>query len=306
MLPDTEDFWRDNAHKSGEAIARETGEDAGNCRRALRRAKEAYPWLEWRGDPRQRRAETGSGRVWRGIAVFDLHHPSHDRTLWASILRFIEDFEPSVFIFGGDQMDMPSFNHWHREKRKYRQMEGQRIKKDYRDFQREVLDPLEAALGDDCRRVWLEGNHEKWAIDYVDEHPEVSGYFEPLENLALSEWEHYNYGESASVGKLHFMHGIYCVSHHAAKTVNVWQRNIVYGHVHTLQTHTSIAPLDTDAHSAWAIPCACNQNPEYLRGKPSAWLSGFCVFHVEENGNFSVFPVVAIGGHFIAPNGRRY
>jgi hypothetical protein len=242
----------------------------------------------------------------KGIAVFDLHYPHHTERLWKNILRFTADFAPDVFLFGGDNMNMDAFDHWKREKNKRRQMEGVRVKKDYKGFQSAVLNPLEKRLPNACRKVFMLGNHEDWAKQYIDEHPESEGYYEIEHNLDLDDWEVYEYGQSAQVGKLHFIHGLYVVQHNAAKTVSVYHRNVVYGHGHTYQAHTEITPLDSDAHTGTQIPCACEMNPDYARNKPNAWLNGFAVFHIHPDGNFNLFPVIATDGKFTAPNGVYY
>jgi hypothetical protein len=169
-----------------------------------------------------------------------------------------------------------------------------------------VLDPLDEVLSDECRRIFMLGNHERWAEDYIDAHPEVEGYFEVANNLDLARWELYEYGQSAEVGKLHFIHGAYCNEFSAKKTVTTYHRNVVYGHGHTFQAHTEVTPLDADAHTAVQIPCACDLNPDYARNQPNRWLSGFGVFYVNPNGTFNLYTVIAVDGHFTAPSGTHY
>jgi len=293
-----EDFWLTHSHlgsrKLHELYPDRFADDAG-WRKARRTAAERFPYLF----DEDRRPLTG-------IAVFDLHYPHHTQRLWDNILRLTADMQPDVFVFGGDNMHMDPFSHWNHDRNKRRQLEGKRVKKEYAGFQSAILDPLEERLGDECRRIFMLGNHEKWVADYTDEHPEVEGYFEVENNLALDRWELYEYGESAEVGKLHFIHGLYCLLHNAAKTVTVYHRNVVYGHGHTYQAHTEVTPLDSDAHTAVQIPCACDMNPDYARNKPNAWLQGFAIFHIRAGGNFNLYPVIAVDGHFTAPNGTYY
>jgi hypothetical protein len=81
---------------------------------------------------------------------------------------------------------------------------------------------------------------------------------------------------------------------------------MVYGHGHTYQAHTNITPIDSEAHTAVQIPCACDLNPHYRINKPNAWLNGFAVFYVQPDGSFNLYPVISIGGEFTAPTGVRY
>lgn len=241
-------------------------------------------------------------RLLRGIGVFDLHHPCHDKRLWANILRFTADFDPDVFLFGGDNMDMEPLSRWIENKK--RPIEGKRIKADYEAFQREVLDAL--PLRDDCRRIFHLGNHEDWARQAIDLNPQGEGYWEPENNLALEGWELYEYGQTSQVGKCYFHHGEYVLQHHAAKTVQTYHRTMVYGHMHSFQAYTTVTPLDTEPHAGISIPCACHLNPHYSRNRPNSWANGFCVFYVRSNGFFNIYPVIAIDGAFTTPDGRVY
>lgn len=291
--------------ESGEAIARALGKDAANVRKKIRKLRALRPDLPWFEDVRQVSVTQSVTKPLKGIAVFDLHYPEHTKRLWRNILNFMGDFQPDVFALGGDNMHMESISHWNKNKRVT--VEGLRLKKEYAGFQADVLDEAEARLPEDARKIILLGNHDgEWVRDYIDEHPNMQGYAEPANNLRLDDWEVYEYGESAEVGKLHIIHGLYCVQHNAYKTVTVYHRNVIYGHGHTYQAHTEITPLDSDAHTAVQIPCACDMNPDYARNKPNAWLNGFAVFYVQPNGNFNLYPVTAIDGCFTAPNGVRY
>ena len=285
------EWWEANCHLSSRKLETIYGGDSGNWRRQKRQARESFPDL-WADLPR------------KGICVFDLHHPCHDKKLWANILRFTADFDPDVFVFGGDNQDLEVVSHWVGNKR--RRIEGKRLKKDYENFNRDVLEPLSEILRDDAERHYLLGNHEDWVEQYIDEHPEVEGFFEIRSNLDLEDWQVYDYGQSAKVGKLHFLHGEYVNLHNAHKTAQVYGRNVAYGHGHTYQAHTITTPLDVESHSAVQIPCACTLNPHYRLNKPNAWLNGFGVFYVQPNGNFNLFPVIAVDGSFIAPNGVTY
>lgn len=283
-------WWGEHGQKSGEQLARENGGDPANWRRAKRKYGTNNP-------PKVT-------PIRKGVCVYDLHHPYHNKRLWANILRFCEDFEPDAFVFGGDNLDLEVVSHWVGNRR--RKVEGKRLKKDYLRFNNEVLSPLDDILSDDAERIFLLGNHEDWVEQYIDEHPEVEGFFEVRNNLDIGKWDVYEYGEVAKIGKLHFIHGTYINIHNAMKTAQVYGRNIVYGHGHTLQTHTITAPLDVESHTATQIPCACEMNPHYRRNQPNSWLNGFGVFYILPNGNFSLYPVVAVDGVFVAPNGQTY
>lgn len=292
-------FWEDNCEKHGDQLVREYGGYGGSWRRRIAKAKQDYPDLNWRNKPVSK-----VEKVRKGICVFDLHHPVHDKKLWANILQFTQDFDPDLFVFGGDNQDLEVISHWVGNKR--RRIEGKRLYRDYEKFNSQVLDPLDTILREDTEKVYLFGNHENWVEQYIDEHPEVEGFFEIENNLNLDNWSIVEYGNSYNAGKLHFIHGEYCNLHNAYRTVQVYGRNVIYGHGHTYQAHTITAPLDVQSHTAIQIPCACSLNPHYMKNKPNAWVNGFGVFYIHPNGNFNMFPIIATDGAFIAPNGTFY
>ena len=217
-------WWDEHGHKSGEQLARENGGDSANWRRG----KRTYGTNN----------EPKVTQIRKGVCVYDLHHPYHNKRLWTNILRFCEDFEPDAFVFGGDNLDLEVVSHWVGNRR--RKVEGKRLKKDYLRFNNEVLSPLDDILSDDAERIFLLGNHEDWVEQYIDEHPEVEGFFEVRNNLDIGKWDVYEYGEVAKIGKLHFIHGTYITIHNAMKTAQVYGRNIVYGHGHCFDKDTEL------------------------------------------------------------------
>jgi hypothetical protein len=296
---ETRDWWAKHAPLSGEELGNVLGINGGNARRLIRKAKQAYSDLAW-FDPSAPRV-TG---IQRGIAVFDSHHPEHDKHLWRNILAFAKDFDPDIFALGGDNLNMTVLSHWVENKR--RVLEGQRLKQDYTAYNRDIHRPLEAVLRPDCRRIWHMGNHEDWLGQYLDKHPEMVGLIEIEEHIDLSNWEVYQYGQTSQVGKLYITHGVYTNIHSAYRTAQVYGRNVIYGHGHSYQAHTITAPLDVDSHVATEIPCACNLNPSYRVNQPNAWLTGLAVFYLLPNGDFTLYPVIAVNGKFVAPTGKLY
>ncbi len=216
--------------------------------------------------------------------------------------------KPDVFIFGGDNMNFDAVDHWLHEKGMVRQLEGKRILAEYEGFKKEILNPLEEILPHTCRKIWLNGNHEDWVQLAIDKNPQGEGYWEIEHNLHLTEkgWEVYEYGKYAKVGKIVFIHGQYTNQYHAKKTVDVFERNVVYGHTHTFQAYTKITPVDNEPHSAISIPVACELNPDYARNRPNAWVNGFLVFYIYSKGYFNLYPVISIDGEFVSPDGKFY
>jgi len=296
------EYWVSLAPLSGEEVGRRLGIDGGSARRKIRDAKREYPKLDWFGGVLAPAITTAKTRM--GIGYWDMHHPKHDKKLWSNVLRYVADTDPDIFVFGGDNEDLEVVSHWVKDKRKV--VEGKRLKRDYLDFNRDVLDPLDAILRENVERVFHLGNHEDWVRQYLDVHPEMEGMIEFEEYLHLDGWRVIPYGEIAKFGHLHSMHGTYTNIHHAYKTAQVYNRSMMYGHMHTLQTHTIVTPLDSLPYAATSVPCACELNPSYRLNQPNSWVTGFTVFYIRPDGQFNLFPVVAIDGCFTAPDGTYY
>jgi len=140
----------------------------------------------------------------------------------------------------------------------------------------------------------------------VDVRDDIMIHLSEIErNVNLKDWEVIPYHQTTKIGKLYFHHGEYTAKYHSGKMVDVYERNIIYGHLHTFQAFTKVTPVDGSAHMAMSMPCACDLNPQYMKDKPSAWVNGFGVFYIQDNGNFNVVPVIATKGHFVF-NGVYY
>lgn len=241
----------------------------------------------------------------KGIAVFDLHYPEHNKILWNNILKFAKDFKPDYFLFGGDNLDMSPVSHWLLEGGQFRKLEGKRLINDYKGFVKEIKEPLENILPDSCKKIWLEGNHENWAEQAIDKNPQYEGLIEIENYIDLKYWSQIPYNGIHKIGKMYFTHGMYTNQYHSAKTVNIVEKNIFYGHTHDHQTHTKITMVGNEPHIGVSVPCTCDLNPQYMRNKPNKWLNGFLIWYMKDNGDFNHYIIIANKGHFIY-NGIQY
>ena len=105
---------------------------------------------------RQYKGKRTDDTIKKGIAVGDIHYPYHDPACINILLDFIVDFDPDYFLIMGDQMDFDTISTYNKGKPKL--TEGKRLRNDYRGFQRDVIDEIEAALSDSCEKHWFNGN----------------------------------------------------------------------------------------------------------------------------------------------------
>jgi hypothetical protein len=211
-----------------------------------------------------------------------------------------------VVILGGDQLNCGPIAHWNRGKPIL--VEGTRLKNEYDLLLKEVIEPLEPIE----RKVWIQGNHERFLHDFIQEENGLEGLIEPENYLKLRErgWEIVPNGGFCKVGKLYFYHGDK-LAHKGSKVtaeraVKDFRRNIRFGHFHSFQGATAVTPADIqDQHTAILVPALCRRNMAYANGIPSASIQGFIYGYVRPNGNFNDYVVFCNTGAFVA-EGKLY
>jgi hypothetical protein len=241
------------------------------------------------------------------VAAYDIHWPySHHPTLDA-MMDFIKKNRVDGFVFGGDVFDNDHVSHHNRGKIAI-EASGS-ISADTISFDEGLLRPLEAVLPKHCHKVWIEGNHDFWLNEYLEQHPQMTGSIERKKTLDLKArgWKHYECGEIVRVGKLNFIHGETLNGQYHAKTaVDRYCSNVVYGHFHTIQSAIKVLPHDANQRwAAWSMPAMCQLNPTYLRNKPTCWVNGFGIIEFFEGGHFNVSQIVVDKGRF-SYGGRIY
>lgn len=222
------------------------------------------------------------------ISLFDVHAP-HEIS-FDGILKFLKKEKPNLLILGGDFMNIDSLSRWSLAGGKRLTLEGKRFAKECK-YAEALLDRLQLASGKDCKIIYLEGNHEDWVNQYIEQHPEMQGIIDLPLMLNLEErgiaWIPYRSKDNYyKVGKLFYTHGDYCNVHHARKMVSSWNCNVRYGHVHTHQVFTSSSKRGiSDQNKAIAIPCLCKDG-SYMESRPTSWSHGFHIAHINKRGDF--------------------
>jgi predicted phosphodiesterase len=248
-----------------------------------------------------------SDRVRRGIIAFDYHFPKTDFKTHNAMLHFMGENPCDFFIFGGDQLDNQEVSPYTKGKPKLR-VEAGTLKANDRAFADGVLLPIEERLAPECERVWIEGNHDDWRQQLVDENPELEG-MQTFGNLGLKDrgWQYIARGAHYKLGKhLIVIHGdsLAGIGNQipgscAKKAVESYATNVVFGHFHSPQMHTKILPFDkNDKWQAVCAPILGHTNPAYLQNKPTSWLNGFVIVELLPNGRFNLYMVNVFNGEF--------
>jgi hypothetical protein len=245
--------------------------------------------------------------IQKTVLMPDIHYPHIDQKVMDSLGEFIMEYEPHELVYMGDQMSLDCISGWNRRKPLLK--EGQRLIRDYEDFDKSILQFHESITAPDTRRTFMMGNHEQRVKWYIEEHPELSGIIDVDANLHLQE-RGYNlmpFNAIHKVGKLSVIHGYYWNMYHAKKTLEAFEGNVVYSHVHNPQMYAKVSPVDRKGyHMATSLPCLCNIKPDYKKNLPNFWINGFGIIeHLPATGYFNLYTIIIIDGCFMW-NGRYY
>jgi hypothetical protein len=245
--------------------------------------------------------------IQKTVLLPDIHYPHYEQRVMEAVNDFIEDYDPDELCYMGDQISLDCISGWNKNKPLLK--EGQRLLKDYDGFDYHVLQTHENITRPDCRRTFMIGNHEQRIEWYCQEHPELEGFIDIIRHLELEE-RGYNiipFNEIHNVGKLSVIHGFYWNKYHAAKTLEAFEGNVAYAHVHNPQMYAKVSPIDRKGyHTATSLPCLCNIKPDYKRNAPNFWINGFgIVEHLPATGYFNLYTIIIIDGSFMY-NGTYY
>lgn len=227
------------------------------------------------------------------VAIPDCHIPDHDQKALSVALQIHKWYQPDETIILGDFLGCDSISHWNRKKIQTR--EGLRLAKEFK-VGNDILDTLQEYSP---KITYLEGNHEFWARDLIDEQPELEGLVDIAAGLKLDERgiKYLPYNTCYKLGKLSFTHGLYTCQHHAKKHVESFGCSIVYGHLHDVQMHIKVSPIDVDdKHLGLSLGCLAKKNPLFMRNRPSNWVHCVGIGTVRTDGTFNIDPVIISNG----------
>jgi len=239
----------------------------------------------------------------RGIALFDIHYPEHNKSCVNVAFKFMKDFKPDYLVLAGDQMDFGCISHFN--KGKYRLLENKRLKKDYNGFQADILDKIEEIAPQNCKKYFMIGNHEYWVDRLVDDNAQLEGLVEVELNLNLTDYKIVPFNKTLTIGEINFIHGIWTNKYHAEKNVRVYNKNIFSGHIHTNQIFTVVSPINSLPRQGVSVGCLCDKNMDYMHEKPSAWVHQFMYWYELGDKTFRYYLVTIINGIAVI-NGKLY
>ena len=226
--------------------------------------------------------------------------PIHDARSIGALMAFAADFQPDVWIEGGDNLDCGPVSHWLQDKKL--SLNNLDLSRDTEAYTALVLDPLRQ-LPSITQKYWMIGNHEMWLTQLAEKHPGIQRVLNVKNLLDLDDWTVVPQGGHVKLGKLYFIHGdtLPNTKSMAEQAVIRYEHSIRFGHFHTFQAATKYSALDAkDVKTGVAVPGLCRRNPGYLAGRPNQWSQGFNWGYIHDDGTFTDYTTMIVNGRFSA------
>lgn len=298
------------------AAADELGVDEASIRRACRKylidteeeKKKSAGMLKPEVFSIARPKDNGEARPGTFVVVPDTHAQYYVRPVLSAITAFIKDFKPEVIVHIGDLLDNECL--MAKVKTKYISFDEDDVKSLDTEFfyANEVLDKIDEVAPKNCQKIFLTGNHEFRADLILKRFPHFSKLVDYRERLQLKNrgWEWHPYLEPVKIGKLHLIHGEFYGANSVRKHLIHYQKNVMYGHTHSIEQTTLQSPMREIPIYGATIGCICDLSPDYQRNKSNAWEHGFAygVFD-EKSGDFQPVVVRVVHNRFYA-DGKWY
>jgi hypothetical protein len=221
-----------------------------------------------------------------------------DPAALSCMLQGVQIIKPNGYFTMGDEGEWTSVSPWKRKRRKRPPVAVtlDRLDADMRAVTG-GMDQIDAVLHEvGCKRkVFIEGNHEVWVDNMIEEWQEELGdAMRPDLNLrdmlGLKDrgYAFAPHGDYVRLGKLYVYHGGHFggVSHARAHLLGLGS-SVMYAHHHG-QQQDSHGGFSAQKHKAWCIGMLAQGRKPFMKGKPTNWSHNFAIVHVEKDGSFHV------------------
>lgn len=247
------------------------------------------------------------------LVIGDSHvEPEQDLERFTNLGKLIVVERPTHIVQLGDFLSLGSVSHWDRNKRLL--VEGRRYSRDI-GAGKEALRLLSEPVREhnrQCRAakrklyspsvIWLLGNHEEWVERYVEQHPEMQGQMDVVNDLDVSgslDWAngvavvpYRMYAEIASICFTHTpiaangqsLSGMYAV-HRASE---LYTKSLVFGHTHRLEMFNNYRFGDDELQQVVTAGSFFEHDFDYAEGAASRYWRGVLMLHVYSPGRFDV------------------
>lgn len=237
--------------------------------------------------------------IW--VLLSDIHHPEHSKTAFNAVLSFLDKNQAKVkgVALLGDNMDCNNISRHTKGKPRLRTRGG--IAKDFDQFNKDILLPIESKIAPETKKVFFLGNHEDWLEQWLDENPEFEGIVSFDNNLNLTKrgWEIVQQGDHKLIGKAYLVHGdaVGSSMNVAKKLVDSFCATAIMGHVHTASMYTKVSQVKAkDKWVGYTLPTLGTVSPKYAKGRPNSFVNGFGIVELWPNDFINVYiPIISEG-----------
>jgi hypothetical protein len=106
-------------------------------------------------------------------------------------------------------------------------------------------------------------------------------------------------------GRCFFTHGHMHGKHAAATHVAQFAGNVVFGHIHRIQSHAT-RTVNGGIAAGWSVGCLCELQPMYRNRNQTDWCHGYGVQFCSPSGEFAHLTVHVIDGQsYLIPFARE-
>lgn len=236
----------------------------------------------------------------------DLHTPYDNSRILSPaaecVFRFLEDRNADKIVFPGDLCNCSSVNH--HDKKRLLLREGLRLEYDYHS----ICTTLDRARAITPNVTYIEGNHDAWITQYIEQNPEQAGRMEipvvcDLEARGV-EWVEEN--KHITIGKLNIKHGNRYGVYAAKHTLDDFGDNIFFCHTHGINVSVKQCDSKNGPIVGANIGCLCDMDSKYRKNQRGRWQHGFAYIYVHrETGTFFYYIPQLIDNAFVW-NGKTY
>ncbi|HYE79282.1 MAG TPA: metallophosphoesterase family protein [bacterium] len=261
--------------------------------------------------PLGRRKAAKAGRVFTRVVVPDTHGCFVDVPAIAAFLDDLEALQPAEIVMLGDHLECGGFlaQHWTLG---YVAQAEYTFEQDV-DAANDLLDKIQARAPRAAIH-YLQGNHERrieqWCITQALRHSRDGAYLlrqfgcDAQLNLSKRGIALYEQGKTymglkipatIKLGHCYFTHGHTAAKHAAAKMLERYKGNVVFGHTHR-SDEASTNTVSDGTIKAYNPGCLCQMQPLWQHTNPTEWSHGYAVQFVQEDGSFLHVNVTIIDG----------
>lgn len=233
----------------------------------------------------------------------DTHFPYENHQHVRLFLKVAKALKPDYFVNLGDSIDF-----WQLSKFSKDPLRKNMIHDDLDDFKKHLYE-MDKALGDNCQKIFLGGNHEARIEHYIRERcPEITKLVTSVRSYCGFDdlgWSYIPYGKIYKLGTVHYIHGDLIGINSGIAMLRKYGVNVVHGHDH----RGSVRWFQNLEKNIFCMSCghlSDQSQQEYLKYGIADWASGFGIIYYSDNFQQAYPTFVPIFGNSCIVNGQEF